>query len=83
MVEPGPVNTDFELKLMEEVSRSEFPGSDAATVRYFKEVYLPASHEIFVTLGQSPAAVAEVWGWEGSALGWGARQLLVGGGAPS
>ncbi|NWU53077.1 RDH8 dehydrogenase, partial [Dromas ardeola] len=59
MVEPGPVNTDFELKLMEEVSRSEFPGTDAATVRYFKDIYLPASHEIFTTLGQSPAAVAE------------------------
>lgn len=62
MVEPGPVNTDFELKLMEEVSRSEFPGADEATVRYFKDVYLPASHEIFTTLGQSPAAVAEVRG---------------------
>uniref|UniRef100_A0A8B9RYQ1 Ketoreductase domain-containing protein n=1 Tax=Accipiter nisus TaxID=211598 RepID=A0A8B9RYQ1_9AVES len=37
MVEPGPVNTDFELKLMEEVSRSEFPGTDPATVRYFKD----------------------------------------------
>uniref|UniRef100_A0A8C3KI21 Ketoreductase domain-containing protein n=1 Tax=Calidris pygmaea TaxID=425635 RepID=A0A8C3KI21_9CHAR len=61
MVEPGPVNTDFELKLMEEVSRSEFPGTDPATVRYFKDVYLPASHEIFTTLGQSPTAVAEVW----------------------
>lgn len=69
MVEPGPVNTDFELKLMEEVSRSEFPGTDPATVRYFKDVYLPASHEIFATLGQSPAAVAEVWGWEELASG--------------
>uniref|UniRef100_A0A8B9TI79 Ketoreductase domain-containing protein n=1 Tax=Anas platyrhynchos TaxID=8839 RepID=A0A8B9TI79_ANAPL len=59
MVEPGPVNTDFELKLMEEVARSEFPGADEATVHYFKDVYLPASHEIFTTLGQSPAAVAE------------------------
>ncbi|NXY52342.1 RDH8 dehydrogenase, partial [Ceuthmochares aereus] len=59
MVEPGPVNTDFEMKLMEEVSRSEFPGTDPATIRYFKDVYLPASHEIFTTLGQSPTAVAE------------------------
>ncbi|XP_062454311.1 LOW QUALITY PROTEIN: retinol dehydrogenase 8 [Rhea pennata] len=59
MVEPGPVNTDFELKLMEEVSRREYPGADAATVRYFRDVYLPASQEIFATLGQSPTAVAE------------------------
>ncbi|XP_069460145.1 retinol dehydrogenase 8 isoform X2 [Ambystoma mexicanum] len=59
MMEPGPVNTEFEMKLMEEVSRSEFPGTDTDTIRYFKEVYLPASHEIFVTMGQSPDAVAK------------------------
>ncbi|KAJ1172633.1 hypothetical protein NDU88_004477 [Pleurodeles waltl] len=59
MVEPGPVNTEFEMKLMEEVSRSEFPGTDVDTIRYFKEVYLPASHEIFVTMGQSPNTVAK------------------------
>ncbi|KAJ6652565.1 hypothetical protein lerEdw1_011412 [Lerista edwardsae] len=58
MVEPGPVNTEFEMKLMEEVARSEFPGADPATVRYFKEIYLPASHEIFSTMGQTPEAVA-------------------------
>ncbi|KAM6307848.1 retinol dehydrogenase 8 [Podargus strigoides] len=59
MVEPGPVNTEFEMKLMEEVSRSEFPGVDPTTLSYFKDVYLPASQEIFSTLGQSPVAVAE------------------------
>ncbi|XP_005991839.1 retinol dehydrogenase 8a [Latimeria chalumnae] len=59
MIEPGPVNTEFERKLMEEVSRSEFPGADPETIRYFKEVYLPAAHEIFVTLGQSPEAIAK------------------------
>lgn len=71
MVEPGPVNTDFEVKLLEEVSRSEFPGTDATTLSYFKDIYIPASQEIFRTLGQSPGAVAEVWGsWESwNALG--------------
>uniref|UniRef100_A0A672UVF6 Retinol dehydrogenase n=1 Tax=Strigops habroptila TaxID=2489341 RepID=A0A672UVF6_STRHB len=59
MVEPGPVNTDFEVKLLEEVSRSEFPGTDATTLSYFKDIYIPASQEIFRTLGQSPGAVAE------------------------
>ncbi|XP_038234873.1 retinol dehydrogenase 8 [Dermochelys coriacea] len=59
LVEPGPVNTDFELKLMEDVSRSDFPGTDPATLRYFQEVYLPASREIFSTMGQSPEAVAK------------------------
>ncbi|XP_077185419.1 retinol dehydrogenase 8 [Paroedura picta] len=60
LVEPGPVNTEFEAKLIEEVSRSEFPGADADTVRYFKEIYLPASHEIFSSIGQTPEAVAKV-----------------------
>ncbi|XP_067416748.1 retinol dehydrogenase 8 [Emydura macquarii macquarii] len=59
LVEPGPVNTDFELKLLEDVSRSEFPGTDPATLRYFREVYLPASHQIFTSMGQSPEAVAK------------------------
>ncbi|XP_058864120.1 retinol dehydrogenase 8 [Acipenser ruthenus] len=59
LIEPGPVNTEFEMKLMEEVGKSQFPGADAETVRYFKEVYLPASHEIFTTLGQSPDTVAK------------------------
>lgn len=60
LIEPGPVNTEFELKLMEEVARSDFPGADAETVHYFKEVYLPSAHEIFVTMGQTPDAVAKV-----------------------
>ncbi|XP_075062961.1 retinol dehydrogenase 8 [Mixophyes fleayi] len=59
LIEPGPVNTEFEMKLMEEVSRSDFPGTDAETIRYFKEIYLPAAHEIFVTMGQTPDAVAK------------------------
>uniref|UniRef100_A0A8C5M0C3 Retinol dehydrogenase 8 n=1 Tax=Leptobrachium leishanense TaxID=445787 RepID=A0A8C5M0C3_9ANUR len=59
LIEPGPVNTEFEMKLMEEVSRSDFPGTDPETVRYFKELYLPSAHEIFVTLGQTPDAVAK------------------------
>nr|XP_033781565.1 retinol dehydrogenase 8 [Geotrypetes seraphini] len=60
MVEPGPVNTEFEAKLMEEVSRSDFPGTDAETQSYFKDTYLPASREIFATIGQSPETVAKV-----------------------
>ncbi|XP_060108531.1 retinol dehydrogenase 8 [Heteronotia binoei] len=59
LIEPGPVNTEFEAKLIEEVSHAEFPGADPATVQYFKEIYLPASHEIFATLGQTPESVAK------------------------
>ncbi|XP_030051156.1 retinol dehydrogenase 8 [Microcaecilia unicolor] len=60
MVEPGPVNTGFEVKLMEEVSWSDFPGTDTETLRCFKETYLPAAREIFATIGQSPETVAKV-----------------------
>ncbi|KAM5172528.1 LOW QUALITY PROTEIN: retinol dehydrogenase 8 [Mantella aurantiaca] len=59
LIEPGPVNTDFELKLLEEVSRSDFSGADPETIRYFKEVYLPGAKEIFSTMGQTPDAVAK------------------------
>ncbi|XP_039766465.1 retinol dehydrogenase 8 [Ornithorhynchus anatinus] len=59
MVEPGPVNTKFEAKLMDEISRSEFPGTDLDTIHYFKDIYLPASREIFMTMGQSPQTVAQ------------------------
>ncbi|XP_072925207.1 retinol dehydrogenase 8a isoform X2 [Hemitrygon akajei] len=59
LIEPGPVNTDFEMKLMKEVSCSEFPGTDLETIQYFKDVYLPAAHDIFMTLGQSPDSIAK------------------------
>ncbi|XP_078285440.1 retinol dehydrogenase 8a [Rhinoraja longicauda] len=59
LIEPGPVNTEFEMKLLKEVSCSEFPGTDPETIHYFKDIYLPAAHDIFVTLGQSPETVAK------------------------
>ncbi|XP_055520035.1 retinol dehydrogenase 8-like [Leucoraja erinacea] len=59
LIEPGPVNTEFEMKLMKEVSCSEYPGTDSETIQYFKEVYLPAAHDIFMTLGQSPETIAK------------------------
>uniref|UniRef100_A0A3Q1FF24 Retinol dehydrogenase 8b n=1 Tax=Acanthochromis polyacanthus TaxID=80966 RepID=A0A3Q1FF24_9TELE len=39
LIEPGP---------------KEYPGADADTVHYFKNVYLPSSLDIFETLGQTP-----------------------------
>ncbi|XP_051570748.1 retinol dehydrogenase 8-like isoform X2 [Myxocyprinus asiaticus] len=38
LIEPGPVHTEFETKMMEEVAKMEYPGADADTVRYFKDV---------------------------------------------
>ncbi|XP_032868228.1 retinol dehydrogenase 8 [Amblyraja radiata] len=59
MIEPGPVNTEFEMKLMKEVSCSEYPGTDSETIQYFKDVYLPAARDIFKTLGQTPETIAK------------------------
>ncbi|NXA43287.1 RDH8 dehydrogenase, partial [Eudromia elegans] len=59
LVEPGPVRTAFELKLLEAAARDELAGADADTARYFREVYVPAARDIFAALGQSPEEVAE------------------------
>lgn len=60
MIEPGPVHTEFETKMMEDVAKMEYPGADADTVRYFKDVYLPSSIDIFEAMGQSPEDIAKV-----------------------
>ncbi|XP_058915815.1 retinol dehydrogenase 8 [Kogia breviceps] len=60
LVEPGPVATEFEGKLLEQVSTAEFPGTDADTLSYFRDLYLPASRELFHSVGQSPQDVAKV-----------------------
>lgn len=60
LIEPGPVHTEFEAKMMEEVAKMEFPGADADTVRYFKDVYMPSSIDIFEAMGQTPDVIAKV-----------------------
>ncbi|XP_021026845.1 retinol dehydrogenase 8 [Mus caroli] len=60
MVEPGPVTTDFEGKLLAQVSKAEFPDADPDTLGYFRDLYLPASRELFRSVGQSPQDVAQV-----------------------
>lgn len=60
MIEPGPVHTEFETKMMEDVAKMEYPGVDADTVRYFKDVYLPSSIDIFDAMGQMPDDIAKV-----------------------
>ncbi|XP_062871343.1 retinol dehydrogenase 8-like isoform X2 [Trichomycterus rosablanca] len=59
LIEPGPVHTEFEAKMMEEASNMEFPGTDPDTVRYFKEVYMPSSVDIFEAMGQTPEDIAK------------------------
>lgn len=60
MIEPGPVHTEFETKMMEDVAKMEYPGADADTIRYFKDVYLPSSIDIFEAMGQTPDDIAKV-----------------------
>lgn len=54
------MHTEFETKMMEEVAKMEYPGADADTVRYFKDVYIPSSIDIFEALGQTPDDIAKV-----------------------
>uniref|UniRef100_A0A3Q3L9U5 Retinol dehydrogenase 8 n=1 Tax=Mastacembelus armatus TaxID=205130 RepID=A0A3Q3L9U5_9TELE len=60
LIEPGPVHTEFEAKMIQEVKQKECPGADPETVNYFKNVYLPSSIDIFTLLGQTPDDVARV-----------------------
>lgn len=45
---------------MEDVAKMEYPGVDPDTVRYFKDVYLPSSIDIFEAMGQTPEDIAKV-----------------------
>ncbi|XP_034044018.1 retinol dehydrogenase 8-like [Thalassophryne amazonica] len=58
MIEPGPVHTEFEKNMIEDVRQREYPGADADTIHYFKNVYLPSSIDIFDTMGQTPDDIA-------------------------
>ncbi|EHB03713.1 Retinol dehydrogenase 8 [Heterocephalus glaber] len=59
LVEPGPVATDFEGKLLAQVSKAEFPGTDPETLGYFQDLYLPVSSQLSCSVGQSPKDVAK------------------------
>ncbi|KAL6460513.1 hypothetical protein MHYP_G00304790 [Metynnis hypsauchen] len=59
LIEPGPVHTEFESKMMDDVAKMEFPGTDPETVRYFKDVYMPSSIDIFEAMGQMPEDIAK------------------------
>ncbi|XP_022523756.1 retinol dehydrogenase 8a [Astyanax mexicanus] len=59
LIEPGPVHTEFESKMMDDVAKMDFPGTDPDTVRYFKDVYMPSSIDIFEAMGQMPEDIAK------------------------
>ncbi|XP_007526078.1 retinol dehydrogenase 8 [Erinaceus europaeus] len=59
LVEPGPVVTEFEKKILEQVASTEFLGTDPETLHFFRDCYLPASRQLFTSVGQSPGQVAQ------------------------
>ncbi|KAG8014621.1 Retinol dehydrogenase 8 [Nibea albiflora] len=58
MIEPGPVHTEFEGKMIQEVIQKEYPGTDPDTLYHFKTIYLQSAINIFETLGQTPDDIA-------------------------
>uniref|UniRef100_A0A7N8YMS3 Retinol dehydrogenase n=1 Tax=Mastacembelus armatus TaxID=205130 RepID=A0A7N8YMS3_9TELE len=59
LVEPGPVVTEFERKVYEDAEKMDLSGTDEETAKIFREVYLPYSKKVFISLGQTPEEVAE------------------------
>lgn len=60
MIEPGPVHTEFEMKMFADVSKKEYVGTDPETLHHFRTCYLPSAVNIFQGLGQSPEDIAKV-----------------------
>ncbi|KAE8574877.1 hypothetical protein XENTR_v10003616 [Xenopus tropicalis] len=59
LVEPGPVVTEFELKVNEEAIRGDYSKTDLETAEMFINFYLKNTKAIFSSLGQTPEDVAE------------------------
>ncbi|XP_012789967.2 retinol dehydrogenase 8 [Sorex araneus] len=60
LVEPGPVSTGFEGKILEQAASTENLDTDPDTLCSFRDCYLPASRELFSSVGQKPQDVAQV-----------------------
>lgn len=60
MIEPGPVHTEFEGKMIQEVMQKEYPGTDPDTLYQFKTTYLQSAINIFEIMGQTPDVIARV-----------------------
>uniref|UniRef100_A0A673N763 Retinol dehydrogenase 8-like n=1 Tax=Sinocyclocheilus rhinocerous TaxID=307959 RepID=A0A673N763_9TELE len=60
MIEPGPVHTEFEMKMFADVSKKEYVGTDPETLHHFRTCYLPSAANIFQGLGQTPEDIAKV-----------------------
>ncbi|KAI5091223.1 retinol dehydrogenase 8b [Silurus meridionalis] len=60
LIEPGPVHTDFEQKMLEQDIKNLYSSLDAETLHYFKNNCLSGSMNIFQSLGQTPQQIAMV-----------------------
>ncbi|KAE8300455.1 Retinol dehydrogenase 8 [Larimichthys crocea] len=60
MIEPGPVHTEFEGKMIQEVMQKEYPGTDPDTLYQFKTIYLQSAINIFEIMGQTPDVIARL-----------------------
>nr|XP_034992535.1 retinol dehydrogenase 8-like isoform X1 [Zootoca vivipara] len=59
LIEPGPVVTEFEMKVYEDAEKADFSQTDPETAEIFTNVYLKNSKVLFSSLGQTPEDIAE------------------------
>ncbi|XP_015271819.1 PREDICTED: retinol dehydrogenase 8 [Gekko japonicus] len=59
LIEPGPVVTEFEMKIYEDAEKADYSQTDSETAEIFTNIYLKNSKAIFSSLGQSPEDIAE------------------------
>lgn len=60
LIEPGPVVTEFEMKIYEDAEKADYSQTDPETAEIFTKVYLKNSKAIFSSLAQTTEDVAEV-----------------------
>lgn len=60
MIEPGPVVTEFEMKVYEDAEKADYSQTDPETAKIFTNIYLKNSKAMFSSLSQTPEDVAEV-----------------------
>ncbi|KAL7977095.1 hypothetical protein Chor_009044, partial [Crotalus horridus] len=60
LIEPGPVVTEFEMKIYEDAEKADYSQTDHETAEIFSQIYMKNSRAIFSSLSQTPEDVAEV-----------------------
>ncbi|XP_026535505.1 retinol dehydrogenase 8-like [Notechis scutatus] len=59
LIEPGPVVTEFEMKIYEDAEKADYSQTDPETAEIFSQIYLKNSKAIFSSLSQTPEDVTE------------------------